>query len=252
MYRILNLLKVTIFISFTLGLLSLHAEDEVNNNTQNNVGQAQQQEQASQAQARVVKKFDPSTLSQNTISYDSYVVIDQLLSEISSILADNTISPEDYNKIISNILDKNFAVKYMSVWVIANYRDRMTYNLFERYYEAFRQYIVLYYGALVQNYSGQTMIITNVTARNEDTSVVTVEIALGDRNPIVIDWVLKRPKDGENRSPYIVDISVSGISLLATQRAEYETIIRKNNQDLERFIDILEQKVEELTKTVSG
>ncbi len=199
---------------------------------------------------QAVDQFDPSILTKNSITYDSYVVIDSLLDEIFSVLGDETLSPEDYNSIISAILDKNFAVKYMSIWVIANYRDKMTYNLLERYYTAFRQYVILYYGSLVSNYSGQSMLILDVQQKNENTAVVTVSVETGTNDPILIDWTLRRPKDEPNAPPYIVDISLSGISLLATQRAEYETIIRKNNRDLEKFVIILEDKVEELTKKV--
>lgn len=199
---------------------------------------------------QAAERYNPSILTKNSINYDSYVVIDGLLDEIFSVLGDKTLSPEDYNSIISAILDKNFAVKYMSIWVIANYRDKMTYDLLERYYNAFRQYVILYYGSLVHNYSGQTMLILDVQQKNENTAVVTVSIETGTSEPILIDWTLRRSKNDPNSPPYIVDISLSGISLLATQRAEYETIIRKNNRDLEKFVTILENKVEELTKKV--
>jgi ABC-type transporter MlaC component len=45
-----------------------------------------------------------------------------------------------------------------------------------------------------------------------------------------------------------VDCSVAGVSFLNNQRAEYESVLKSNDGDIDNFIQLLKLKVESLDK----
>ena len=95
------------------------------------------------------------------------------------------------------------------------------------YIAAYRPFILKNYASKLAKYSGQTYTLKNAHA-DGDASVVTMEIndPKGGQN-IIVDYRLR----GDERSFKIVDITVEGVSLLSTQRSEFNGIVERKGVD---------------------
>ena len=107
------------------------------------------------------------------------------------------------------------------------------------YTEVFEEMIVLTYSQRLAEYSGENFEVTGSTKVNSRDTIVHSHIIRTSKNApkTRVDWRVR------NNSK-IVDVSVEGVSMSVTQRADFDAVIQKNGGDLDAFISELRSKVE--------
>ena len=98
----------------------------------------------------------------------------------------------------------------------------------ERIVSEFRSMLVRIYSNSIDVYRGQTMRVLPVRAPKDATEAVVRNQYLREgRQPVVVEYAMRKAADGWK----IYDITVEGVSLVLTYRAEFESITRTSGVD---------------------
>jgi phospholipid transport system substrate-binding protein len=98
----------------------------------------------------------------------------------------------------------------------------------ERIVNEFRSMLVRIYSNSIDVYRGQTMRVLPVRAPKDATEAVVRNQYLREgRQPVVVEYAMRKAADGWK----IYDITVEGVSLVLTYRAEFENITRTSGVD---------------------
>lgn len=104
------------------------------------------------------------------------------------------------------------------------------------YVTAYKPFILKNYAGRLSRYSGQTYTLKNTRSEGSE-AVVSMEIVDPDGQNVLVDYRLNEVA-GTYR---IVDITVEGVSLLTTQRSEFNSIVDQKGVD--GLIDALKAQV---------
>lgn len=162
--------------------------------------------------------------------------LDQVATQVLDIVQGEGLSKAEKQAKIESIFADKVDINFVARFVLGKHWRTATPQQQQDYISSYRPFILKNYAGKLTKYSGQTYTLKN--ARNDgDASVVTMEIKDTDGQNILVDYRLK-DAGGALR---IVDISVEGVSLLTTQRAEFNGIVE--NKGIDGLIAALKAQV---------
>lgn len=128
------------------------------------------------------------------------------------------------------LVKTGFALDSIGKFVVGRYWREMNQEQQAEYLELFSEWLLKTYANRLGGYNGQTLQIVKsieTDSRYKDV-VVSTQINLANgQQPINADWRVR--KFGNEYK--IIDVSVEGASMVATQRREFESVIRKVGVD---------------------
>ena len=96
----------------------------------------------------------------------------------------------------------------------------------------------------MQGYSNQTFTVINSKEdKNQGVYLIDIEIEQNEQKTIVT-W---RVKESKNKF-YVIDLIVADVSLVVTKRAEFNSMLKKVNNDLNELNSLLEKQNNESYK----
>lgn len=134
--------------------------------------------------------------------------------------------------IFSTAVDIPFVGKY----VLAKHWRTATDEQKAAYLAAYQPFVIKNYAGKLTKYSGQQYTLKNPRAAGSQ-YIVTMEIIDPGNPSIFVDYRL-RETDGAYK---VIDIAVEGVSLVATQRSEFNSIV--NSKGLDYLISALQKQV---------
>ena len=124
----------------------------------------------------------------------------------------------------------SFALETIGRFVVGRHWRGMAPDQQANYQEVFAEWVLMSYAARLNGFDGQTIeIVKSFELDNRKKDVVVRTRILGsDKQPAMLaDWRVRK-FDGEHR---IIDVVVEGVSMAATQKSEFEAVIRKIGVD---------------------
>jgi phospholipid transport system substrate-binding protein len=152
--------------------------------------------------------------------------VDTVATKVMEIVKNEGLAREaKQSRIESLFVDKvdiNFVAKFVlgKHWRVANPQQQ------KDYISAYRPFILKNYASKLAKYSGQTYSLKNARV-DGDASVVTMAIHDTNGQDVMVDYRLR----GDVGSFKIIDITVEGVSLLTTQRSEFNGIVERKGID---------------------
>lgn len=141
-------------------------------------------------------------------------------------------------KIIDDSIDSNWIARFV---LSKNYRSANEEQR-KKFSELYRQFMINTYGPKFKNYNGRKFTVNNVT-KQKTFYLVKAEFLPRDSNvPISVDFRVKN--DGAKL--VVLDFIGEGISLIETQRSEFNSAISQHGMD--GFLKILKERVEKLVE----
>ncbi len=124
--------------------------------------------------------------------------------------------------IFSNAVD----IPYVGKYVLGRHWNEATPEQQTKYLAAYEPFVIKNYASKLTKYSGQNYKLKN--ARGTDGQyVVTMEIVDAGNPSVFVDYTMR-----EVGSSYkVIDIAVEGVSLRATQRSEFNSIVSSKGID---------------------
>lgn len=92
----------------------------------------------------------------------------------------------------------------------------------------YRDFMVASYTKRLQTYAGEKYTISEPRDLGKGRSALTMEIAQNSGQPIVIEYKIRETEGGGYK---VYDLVVEGVSLITTQRSEFDSIVTRKGLD---------------------
>jgi phospholipid transport system substrate-binding protein len=142
------------------------------------------------------------------------------------------------------LFNDHFAVEDIGKWVLGRYWRRAEPAERDEYLILFEDYIVVSYVDRFAEYAGEKLQITKVIVETDGSAEVYSEVLLpgGGKTPVRVNWRV----DGADGDFKIVDLVIEGVSMSATLRSDFSSILRRNGGKMAGLLDILREKTASL------
>ena len=163
---------------------------------------------------------------------------DWLKGEIDVILEaykNQNLSNENRFLLIEKTINNNFAGTGIAKFVAGEAWKKSNKKTKILYIENFKRHLALNIASMMQGYSDQTYELTKskYDSKNQVT-LIDMEI-FSDTGSVVVTWRVKESKDRF----FVIDLIVADISLVVTKRSEFNSMLKKVDNDLSQFNDVL-------------
>jgi len=180
----------------------------------------------------------------NSVTYNSNpkIFVEELIQDAVKTLSDNSISQEEKNLTIEKIALENVDIQALGLYTLGNIRKEVDQNTLEMYQKSFQKYFLKSLTSRLTDYSSQKFEVVDSIQKSSNYTIVNSKIAESVKSPeIKIDWrVYTKNPD----KPLIRDLIVEGLSLARTQKEEFASILKTNNNDINALIQKLEEFIE--------
>jgi len=165
---------------------------------------------------------------------DAQAFVDKVASDVLAIIKTDDSKEAKLQKmegIFSNAVD----IPYVGKFVLARHWRAATPEQQKAYLDAYQPFVIKNYAGKLTKYSGQNYKLKNPREANGE-YVVTMEIVDPGNPSVFVDYTLR----DADASYKIIDIAVEGVSLRATQRSEFNSIV--NSKGLDYLIGALQKQ----------
>lgn len=167
--------------------------------------------------------------------------IGTLGNKIISIASEKTSEENKKNRIIAEI-DRVIDSDWLARFVLGKNYKTATEAQREKFTKIYRQFMINTYGPKFKNYNGKAFNVLTVDERNGFYVAKCEFIPREENKSIKVDFRVKN----NNGKLLVLDFIAEGISLIETQRAEFNSAISQKGMD--QFLSDLQVRVNELKK----
>lgn len=162
-----------------------------------------------------------------------------------AVLADKDRPLEKREEAVEGMLRDNLELETMGRFVLGPEWRKADDDQRKAYVELFSEFVVRTYSRRLGGYGGQNFEVTGTSQAGKSDAMVITSISSNDGSPPVqAGWRVKTANDGKLK---IVDVVVEGVSMLQTQRSEFDSVVRRSG--LEGLLTLLREKLDQLPKS---
>jgi phospholipid transport system substrate-binding protein len=136
------------------------------------------------------------------------------------------------------LLESNFDLAGISRFVLGPYGRAMSPAAQQQFQPLFRDYLAQVYTTRLSRYADAPFRVTGSQPSGGET-VVASQVSMGGGSPVEIDWHVQN----RNGRFLVTDVVVGGVSMKATQRSEFASIIQRNGGQPDALIAALRQQL---------
>ena len=163
---------------------------------------------------------------------------DWLKREIDIILEaykNENLTNENRFLLIEKTINNNFAGTGIAKFVEWEAWKKSDKNTKKIYIDNFKRHLALNIASMMQGYSDQTYKLTKSKYDNKNqVTLIDMEI-FSDTGSVVVTWRVKEAKDRF----FVIDLIVADISLVVTKRSEFNSMLKKVDNNLSKFNEVL-------------
>ena len=130
-------------------------------------------------------------------------------------------------------------IKGIGFYTLGKYRKEISEDQKVQYSELFKDYFLKSFSSRLSEYSNPKINVISKDKKNDKYTIVSsILVATEDRPEVKIDWRIytKNPN-----KPLIRDLIIEGLSLARTQKEEFASIIKSNDNNIEALFKSLEK-----------
>lgn len=185
----------------------------------------------------LVVTLQPADAGSKTSPKEAEKFIQKLGNDAVRLLSEKSIALSEREKQIRELLRKNFALDTIGRFVMSRSWRTATPEQRDEYLNLFSEYVLRTYSRRIGGYANETFTIETAKPLGRRDAVVLTEIKRHAGQPLKAGWRVRDTKNGFK----IIDVIVEGVSMAATQRSEFETIVREHG--VAGLIETLRAKV---------
>ena len=163
---------------------------------------------------------------------------DWLRTQIDTILdayKNTSISKVDRFNLIEDSINNNFAGAGISKFVAGQAWSSASKETKKEYVQLFKKHLALNISSIMQGYSNQEYELIN-SKYDEKNKVSMIDMKIhNDTGHLLVTWRVKKSKDRY----FVIDLIVADISLVVTKRSEFNSMLKKIDENLSELNDIL-------------
>lgn len=172
---------------------------------------------------------------------DPGAFIEQLASQAIRVLSSPNGSLREREDKFRDLLRDDFAMDQIGQFVAGSYWRRMSPAQRDTYLKLFSEWVLKTYSVRLGGYSGEQFEVIKSTPAGERDVIVHTRIKKSGNNGFNANWRVRKSGDRFK----IIDIYVEGVSMVITQRSEFDSIFRRHGVD--GLIAMLREKVTKLS-----
>ena len=161
--------------------------------------------------------------------------VDGVASSVLQVVKAGGSKDEQQTKLLE-IVDQNIDIDFVAKFVLGKFWRTATPEQQQAYLAAYRPFLKKNYVSRLTKYSGQTYTLGTPKPGEDGDTVVPMEIVDPQGQNVSMLYTVTKGPNGYR----ISDIVVEGVSLLNTQRSEFNSIA--SSKGLDYLIDTLKQK----------
>tara|TARA_B100001123_G_scaffold415827_1_gene516735 strand:- start:53 stop:643 length:591 start_codon:yes stop_codon:yes gene_type:complete len=165
-------------------------------------------------------------------------LISEIVDEASKILSSSDPVESKIIK-LNNIAEKNVDIEGIGMYTLGKYRKIITEDEKIKYKKLFKSYFLKSFSSRLVDYTDPKINVVSQKKINSKYTIVNTLLEKTPKNPEVrIDWRVytKNPE-----RPLIRDLIVEGLSLARTQKEEFNSIIKNNDNNINALFKSLEE-----------
>ncbi len=174
----------------------------------------------------------------NVYSMEPDVFVQSTVNRASKILSENLSKEEKIEK-LKQIATETVDIKGIGFYTLGPIRKTLNQNQKDKYAELFEQYFLKSFSSRLAEYTNPEIDVLNKEVLNEKYTIVNSLLkGTTERPEIKIDWRIYT-KNPDN--PLIRDLIIEGLSLARTQKEEFSSILKSNNNDINSLFESLKE-----------
>ena len=176
------------------------------------------------------KAIEPDVFVQSTVNRAS-----QTLSK--------DISKKEKMLELQKLARETVDIKGIGFYTLGKFRKEISDEQKNKYSKLFESYFLKSFSSRLSEYSNPKIDVISKDKKNEKYTIVSsILVATKDRPEVKIDWRIYT-KDPEK--PLIRDLIIEGLSLARTQKEEFASIIKSNDNNIEALFESLNKFIDE-------
>jgi phospholipid transport system substrate-binding protein len=157
-------------------------------------------------------------------------------------LANASLSQQQREGAFRDLLHRGFDVDLIGQLALGRFWRQATDAQKTEYRKLFEAFIVKSYLARLGHYAGETFQVRGSRPNDDGDVTVQSEIDRPNEQPLHVDWRVRKADAGYK----IIDVTVDGISEMATHREEFAAIIQHGGGRIDSLLDQLRQRTASL------
>ena len=160
------------------------------------------------------------------------------INEIINLYRDENIDAITRLNSIESAINNNFAGTGIARFVAGSAWKDSDENVRKEFVKQFKKHLYLTISSLMEGYSNQTFtVIDSRKDKNQGVYLIDIEIEQNEQKTIVT-W---RVKESKNKF-YVIDLIVADVSLVITKRAEFSSMLKRVDNNLNELNTLLEKQ----------
>jgi phospholipid transport system substrate-binding protein len=177
------------------------------------------------------------TVATDAVAADASVFMNELWTRAVEVLSKKVPVSERLAR-FRQLFHADFDGPGIARFVLGRYWRNASEQEQQEFLKLFEDYVVFVYGTRLSNFSGETFKIRGTRADEAGTVVSTDIISPGGEAPIKVDWRLISDKGAFK----INDVIIEGISMLATQRSEFASVIQRHGGQVSGLLELMRER----------
>lgn len=153
--------------------------------------------------------------------------IDALGSQVLGVLGSSNADLERREAKVRDLLAANIDLARIGRFALGRAWPEATPEQRDEYLRLFSEWVVRTYARRLGGYAGETFKIIRAEPMGKQDAAVLTEIGRPSGPPLTATWRVRHADDGYK----ILDVIVEGVSMIATQRAEFASLVGRQGVD---------------------
>lgn len=169
---------------------------------------------------------------------DAVAFMNQLWDRAAELLNKKT-DPAIREARFRELFQQEFDAPGIARFVLGRYWQTASEEEQQEFVKLFEDYVVFVYTVRLSDFSGQTFKVRGSRSDGDGVIVSADVITPGNSAPLRIDWRLVTDDKGTYK---INDVIVEGVSMTATQRSEFASVVQRNGGQVRSLIAMMREK----------
>lgn len=164
--------------------------------------------------------------------------IEQLGNQALSAISDKGANRDQKLSKLNRLFSDNVDFKWVGRFVMGHFWREANDTQKSRYLKEYQKFLILHYTSRFADYTSGSFKITSTKDDGDGEYTVSMQMSSGKANdePVLVDYRVRRQDGGFK----IFDVIVEGVSLITTQRSEFNSVLSSNGIDY--LIDQLSER----------
>lgn len=179
---------------------------------------------------------------------DAKAFIQDLAQQAITTVANRNLSDKERSENFRRLFVASFDLPQISQFVLGRYWKTATPEQQQDFIKQFQEMQVLNWTQRFKDYNGQNLAVTSAS---KDDKGYTVDSQLNHppAAPMPVQWKVHAGDDGKLQ---VTDIVVEGVSMVITQRSDYNSMLQGNGGKIDALLQALRTKTDQMRANNGG